>query len=78
MRKALVQLAYVDTYHGFVPAFENPQDCEMWLDAMHAKYDGRSKPFGRAEFDYFVRPLSGMTFFSDLRVVHGADQYPRL
>jgi hypothetical protein len=51
MRKALIQLGYRDTYHGFSPAFENPQDSEMWLDAMRAKYDGRGKPFGRAEFD---------------------------
>ena len=51
MRKALIQLGYVDTYHGFSTAFENPKDSEMWLDAMHAKYDGRGKPFGRAEFD---------------------------
>lgn len=51
MRKALIQLGYRGTYHGFSRAFENPQDGEMWLDAMCAKYDGRGKLFGRAEFD---------------------------
>jgi hypothetical protein len=51
MRNALIQLGYRDTYHGFSPAFENPQDSEMWLDVMRAKYDGRGEPFGRAELD---------------------------
>jgi Sulfotransferase domain len=50
-RNALIQLSYRDTYHGFSTALDNPQDSEMWLDAMLAKYDGRGKPFGRAEFD---------------------------
>jgi hypothetical protein len=39
MRKALIHLGYVDTYHAFAAAFENPEDCEMWLDALRTKYD---------------------------------------
>ena len=51
IRKALIKLGYINTYHGFAPGFENPRDSEMWLDAMRAKYDGKGRPFGRAEFD---------------------------
>jgi hypothetical protein len=43
MRKALIQLGYRDTDHGFSTAFENPQDSEMCLDAMCAEYEGTGK-----------------------------------
>ncbi|KAE8381841.1 hypothetical protein BDV26DRAFT_300790 [Aspergillus bertholletiae] len=40
IKKALLQLGYSDVYHGYTAAMENPQDCEIWLDAMAAKWDG--------------------------------------
>ena len=30
---------------------ENPRDCEMWQEAYDAKFHGKGKRFGRAEFD---------------------------
>ncbi len=54
MRRAFIELGYVDTYHGFAATLETPQDCEMWLDAMRAKFKGVGKPFGRAEFDQLL------------------------
>lgn len=51
LRLALEQLGYHKTYHGYSAALENPKDCEMWLDAMRAKFEGRGKMFGREEFD---------------------------
>ncbi|KAL2353455.1 hypothetical protein BJ546DRAFT_123881 [Cryomyces antarcticus] len=61
MRKALVRLGYVDTYHGFAPAFENPCDSEMWLDGMRGKFDRQGKPFGRAEFDKLLGHCQAVT-----------------
>ncbi|KAB8270397.1 hypothetical protein BDV30DRAFT_229036 [Aspergillus minisclerotigenes] len=40
IKKALLKLGYSDVYHGYTAATENPRDCEMWLDAMAAKWDG--------------------------------------
>lgn len=54
MRRALTQLGYVETYHGFAPAFETPRDSEMWLDAVNAKFKGKGKPFGRHEWDQLL------------------------
>ncbi|KAI9889083.1 MAG: hypothetical protein M1814_005807 [Vezdaea aestivalis] len=50
-----------DTYHGYSPAFENPRDCEMWLEAMAAKFDGKGKPFGRKEFDKLLGHCQAVT-----------------
>jgi len=61
MRRALIQLGYIETYHGFNPAFESPRDCEMWLDAFRAKYDRQGKPFGRAEFDKLLGHCQAVT-----------------
>ena len=54
MRKALRLLGYNDTYHGYSAVLENPRDCELWLAALQAKYDGKGKPFGRKEFDQIL------------------------
>ncbi len=54
IRKALLQLGYSDTYHGYEAAAENPQDCELWLEAFRAKFDGEGKVFGREEFDQLL------------------------
>jgi hypothetical protein len=44
-------LGYNDTYHGFSAILENPMDCDMWLEALKAKYDHQGRPYGREEFD---------------------------
>lgn len=54
IKKALLKLGYSDVYHGYTAAMENPRDCEMWLDAMAAKWDGVGKPFGRTEWDQLL------------------------
>ena len=54
IRKALMQLGYLDTYHGYEAAAENPRDCELWLEAFGAKFDGDGKVFGRKEFDQLL------------------------
>ena len=33
---------------------ENPRDCEMWAQAFRAKFEGKGKPFRRAEFDMLL------------------------
>lgn len=54
LRKALVQLGYDDTYHGYAAAVEYPRDCKMWLRAMQAKYDGVGVPFVREDWDILL------------------------
>jgi hypothetical protein len=54
LRRALKTLGYNDTYHGFASTLENARDCEMWLDALKAKYDGKGKLFGKEEFDQLL------------------------
>jgi hypothetical protein len=51
LRKALIQLGYNGTYHGYAAAVEYPRDCEMWLRAMRAKYDGVGAPFVQEDWD---------------------------
>ncbi|KAL4800098.1 NAD dependent epimerase/dehydratase [Aspergillus venezuelensis] len=54
LRQALRALGYNDTYHGYLATLENPRDCELWYEALQAKYDGVGKPFGREEFDQLL------------------------
>ena len=54
MRKALQQLGYNETYHGFAPAFESPLDNIMWREAVDAKFNGKGKPYGRKEWDQLL------------------------
>lgn len=72
IRKALIQLGYERTYHGYEAAVENPRDCELWLEALRAKYDGVGEPIGRAQFDqllghYQVRHCYSVATFAKLR-----------
>lgn len=51
LRKALIHLGYNGTYHGYAAAAEYPRDCEIWLRALRAKYDGAGAPFVREDWD---------------------------
>ncbi|GES59701.1 NAD dependent epimerase/dehydratase [Aspergillus terreus] len=51
LMEALRILGYNEAYHGWVALLNNPRDYAMWQKALHAKYDGIGKPFGREEFD---------------------------
>ncbi|KAJ5374315.1 hypothetical protein N7517_006321, partial [Penicillium concentricum] len=54
LRKALIHLGYDGTYHGYAAAVEYPRDCEMWLRAMRAKYDGVGEPFVKQDWDQLL------------------------
>lgn len=51
LRIALEQLGYTSTDHGFAATLENTRDCEMWLAALRAKFEGTGQSFRRSEFD---------------------------
>ena len=60
MKAALHILGYDDVYHG-TDVYSNIQDCDMWIDALGAKYFGRGKAFGRAEFDKLLGHCAALT-----------------
>ena len=51
MRQALIDLGYSDCYHYASILNDNPRDNEMWVEAFEAKFQGKGKPFERAEWD---------------------------
>ncbi|KAJ7606804.1 P-loop containing nucleoside triphosphate hydrolase protein [Roridomyces roridus] len=59
MQAALRILGYNDCYHGF-DIFLNVKDCDMWMEAFAAKYQGKGK-FGRAEFDRLLGHCMAVT-----------------
>ncbi|KAJ6131843.1 hypothetical protein N7471_007058 [Penicillium samsonianum] len=54
LKSALEMLGYFNVYHGEDAFFLNPRDCDMWMEALHAKYDGRGTNFTRKEFDQLL------------------------
>jgi hypothetical protein len=59
-------LGYNQAYHEYDPIITNPRDCEMWLEALRAKYDGAGKLYGRKEFDQLLGHCQvSMTMFAD-------------
>jgi len=60
LKAALHILGYNDVYHG-TDVYSNIQDCDMWMDALRAKYFGKGKPFGRAEFDKLLGHCAAIT-----------------
>lgn len=58
---ALRLLGINEMYHGWQPLFENPRDNEMWMEAIEAKFDGKGKPYGRAEFDKLLGHCQGVS-----------------
>ncbi|KAJ7435444.1 hypothetical protein B0H11DRAFT_2113750 [Mycena galericulata] len=59
MKAALEILGYKDCYH-FCNVFTNIRDCDMWMEAFAAKYQGKGK-FGRAEFDKLLGHCMAVT-----------------
>lgn len=51
IKEALQFLGINPVYHGYQAVFDNPRDCEMWNEALDAKFNGKGKPYGREEFD---------------------------
>jgi hypothetical protein len=55
LQKALRTLGFASPYHSSA-LFENCRDCDMWTEALNAKYrpSPRRKPYSRAEFDQLL------------------------
>ena len=60
MQNALRILGYPNPYH-FSSVYGNVSDCDMWVDALRAKYDGIGTPFGRTEFDQLLGHVGAVT-----------------
>jgi hypothetical protein len=50
MHSALRILGYNDTHH-MNTVIQNPSEIDAWTAAINAKFYGRGKPYGRAEWD---------------------------
>ena len=53
MKVALLQLGYGNLYH-MSSTIENPPDCDMWLEAIDAKFYGKGENFGREQWDQLL------------------------
>ncbi|KAJ5785498.1 uncharacterized protein N7503_010710 [Penicillium pulvis] len=54
LTSALKFLGFQHAYHGRDALTINPRDCELWWEALQAKYEGKGKEFGRKEFDQLL------------------------
>lgn len=54
LTNALKFLGFQHAYHGRDALTINPRDCELWWEALQAKYEGKGKEFGRKEFDQLL------------------------
>ena len=75
LRVALLQLGYYDVYHMSSALVENPADCEMWVDALDAKFhlDGKEgqgkKAFGRQEWDALLGHCAAVAYVSSSQII---------
>ncbi|KAJ4149977.1 hypothetical protein LMH87_010749 [Akanthomyces muscarius] len=60
MREAYSILGYEQPYH-YASIATNCKDADMWNEAMRAKFHGRGKPYGRAEFDQLLGHAAAIT-----------------
>jgi hypothetical protein len=60
MKTALEILGYNHVYHGTYPN-RNVKDCDMWVEALQAKYLRKGKPFQRADFDKLLGHCMAVT-----------------
>ncbi|KAJ7181456.1 P-loop containing nucleoside triphosphate hydrolase protein [Mycena crocata] len=60
MRIALETLGYNETNHGFI-VWTNPAEMEMWTEAINAKYFGKGKPYGPADWDRLLGHCMAVT-----------------
>ena len=59
MRKALQELGFNHTYHGF-DTIEHPEDLLLWEKAADAKFSGKGT-WGREEFDQLLGHCAAVT-----------------
>ncbi|KAJ7154062.1 P-loop containing nucleoside triphosphate hydrolase protein [Mycena filopes] len=60
MRTALETLGYKDTHH-MQAVLRNPPEVDMWNEAIDAKFFGKGKPYGRAEWDQLLGHCQAVT-----------------
>ncbi|KAJ0114068.1 hypothetical protein N8I77_007123 [Diaporthe amygdali] len=53
VRTALRSLGYLETYHMRAASTETPRDCELWMQAIKAKWDGEGK-FDKEDWDQLL------------------------
>ena len=58
MRLAL-DILEIPCYHGFL-LYSNIRDCDMWIEALDAKFQGKGKPFQRADWDQLLGSYSAV------------------
>ncbi|EQB59524.1 hypothetical protein CGLO_00066 [Colletotrichum gloeosporioides Cg-14] len=54
VRLALRSLGYLETYHMRSASTETPRDCDLWIEALRAKYDGQGRLFDRRDWDMLL------------------------
>ena len=54
LKSALEMLGFFNVYHGEDAFYLNPRDCEMWMEALDAKFYGKGKKYSRKEFDQLL------------------------
>ena len=59
MQQALSILGYPNPYH-FSSFYDNAQDCDMWLELMNAKYEGKGF-YSRDDFDKLLGHCGAVT-----------------
>ncbi|KAH7308734.1 P-loop containing nucleoside triphosphate hydrolase protein [Rhexocercosporidium sp. MPI-PUGE-AT-0058] len=60
MQNAFRILGYPNPYH-FSSVYGNIRDCDMWVEALRAKYDSIGTPFSRVEFDQLLGHVGAVT-----------------
>lgn len=60
MQSALQILGYKHTAHG-LDMLSHPEIVAPWMEAVNAKFLGRGKPYGRAEFDALLGRCAAVT-----------------
>jgi len=60
LRAALLHLGYFDVYHMSSPMIENPPDCEMWVEAIDAKFNHKGH-FPKEKWDKLLGHCMAVT-----------------
>jgi hypothetical protein len=60
LRAALYHLGYFDVYHASSALMENPLDCDMWVEAVDATFNGKGT-FPREDWDHLLGHCMAVT-----------------
>lgn len=60
MQKAFEILGYSNPYH-FSSFYDNVRDCDIWLDLIARKFDGKGPPVTKADFDGLLGRCGAIT-----------------